>query len=68
MMNRLDYNMRLLRPKEAAKFLGVTTQTLREMEKRGELKPVRLPSGRRRYRTDDISRLMGEDHDALNGW
>lgn len=52
---------------EAAKKLGVTTQTLREMEKRGEIKAIRLPSGRRRYRTDDISKIMGEDRDILNG-
>ena len=59
--------MRLLRPKEAAKKLGVTTWTLREMEKRGEIESVRLPSGRRRYRSSDISRIMGEDSDVLNG-
>ena len=59
--------MRLLRPKEAAKKLGVTTQTLREMEKRGEIEAVRLPSKRRRYRSSDISRFMGEDRDVLNG-
>ncbi len=59
--------MRLLRPKEAAKKLGVTTWTLRKMEKRGEIESVRLPSGRRRYRSSDISRIMGEDSDILNG-
>lgn len=59
--------MRLLRPKEAAKKLGVTTQTLREMEKHGEIEAVRLPSRRRRYRSSDISRIMGETSDILNG-
>lgn len=59
--------MRLLRPKEAAKKLGVDVTTLKAMESRGELKTVKLPNGHRRYRSTDIARLMGEDHDTLNG-
>jgi len=59
--------MKLLRPKEAAKLLGVTVKTLRAMNKRGEIEAVVLPNGQRRYPTDEVSRLMGKDHDILNG-
>ena len=59
--------MRLLRPKEAAKKLGVDVKTLKKMEGRGEIESVRLPNGYRRYRSTDIARLMGENHDTLNG-
>lgn len=58
--------MRLLRPKEAAKKLGVDVKTLKLMEGRGEIETVRLPNGHRRYRSTDISKMMGEDHDILN--
>ena len=59
--------MRLLRPKEAARKLGVTVKTLREMENRGEIMVIRLPNGHRRYRSDVISKFLGEDDDILNG-
>jgi len=59
--------MRLLRPKEAAKKIGVDVKTLKKMESRGEIESVRLPNGYRRYRSADISKLMGQDHDVLNG-
>lgn len=56
-----------MRPVEAAKKLGVDVKTLKVMERRGEIETVRLPNGYRRYRSTDIARLMGEDHDILNG-
>lgn len=59
--------MRLLRPKEAARKIGVDVTTLKAMESRGEIESVRLPNDHRRYRSTDIARLMGEDHDTLNG-
>jgi len=51
--------MVLLRPKDAAKMLGVTTTTLRAMDKRGELLPVRTSGNQRRFNEDDVKKLMG---------
>ncbi|WP_222926510.1 MerR family DNA-binding transcriptional regulator [Fervidicola ferrireducens] len=43
--------MELLSIGEAAKRLGVHPNRLRAWEKQGLIKPVRLPSGQRRYLT-----------------
>lgn len=51
--------MRSLRPKEVADILGVNKTTLRRMEDRGELHPIRLPNGHRRYRAEEIERIIG---------
>jgi putative resolvase len=51
--------MRLLRPREAATKLGVTVQTLRAMEKRGELHPVRTSGNHRRFHEEELKQLMG---------
>ena len=51
--------MELLRPKEAAKMLGVTTTTLREWDKRGVLHSVRTPGNQRRFHENEIKKLMG---------
>lgn len=59
--------MKLLRPKEAAEKLGISVKTLHVMEGRGEIEVVRLPNNHRRYLSGEISRLMGKNHDVLNG-
>ena len=59
--------MKLLRPKEAAEKLGVSVKTLHAMEDSGEIEVVRLQNGHRRYLRGEISRLMGKNHDVLNG-
>lgn len=46
-----------VRPKEAAKALGVSPKTLRRYWKKGKIKAVRLPSGRLRYPKDEIERI-----------
>jgi excisionase family DNA binding protein len=47
--------------RDAAKRLGVHENTVRNLEKRGELKAVRLPgSGFRRFRKQDVERMRGE--------
>lgn len=47
--------------REAAKELGVHENTVRNLEKRGELKAVRLPgSGFRRFLKEDIERMRQE--------
>lgn len=53
---------RLLRIKEAARFLGVHPATLRRWDKEGKLKAVRIGSrrevGDRRYRLEDIQEFI----------
>lgn len=45
--------------KEAAEFLGVTTTTLRNWDRRGKLVPVRHPvNGYRLYRKSDLEDLL----------
>ncbi|WP_338833657.1 hypothetical protein MHLNE_26130 [Moorella humiferrea] len=50
--------MELLTISKAAKKLGVHPNSLRNWEKRGLIKPVRLPGGQRRYSMDELSRLL----------
>lgn len=51
--------MRLLRPKETAKMLGVTTTTLREWDKQGVLHSIRTTGNQRRFHEDEVKKLMG---------
>ncbi|WP_207712635.1 MerR family DNA-binding transcriptional regulator [Desulfofundulus sp. TPOSR] len=51
--------MELLSIGEAAKRLGVHPNRLRVWEKQGLKRPVRLPSGQRRYPLDEIHRILG---------
>jgi len=50
--------MELLTIAQAAKKLGVHANSLRNYEKRGLIKPARLPSGQRRYSMEDLSRVL----------
>lgn len=50
-------NKQYLRVSEAAKILGVTSQTLRNWEKSGKLVPERTPGGQRKYVVAEIQRL-----------
>lgn len=53
--------MEFLNVRETAKQLGVHENTVRNLERRGELKAVRLPgSGFRRFRKEDIERMRRE--------
>jgi putative resolvase len=49
----------LLRPKDAAKQLGVSVRTLQRMDNSGKLKVVRTTGGRRRIPETEVHRLMG---------
>ncbi len=53
--------MKLIRPGEAAKMLGVTTQTLKNMEDRGILTTIRLPGGHRRYKISEIEAILNKE-------
>jgi excisionase family DNA binding protein len=48
----------LLTPTEAADVFRVTTRTLARWAQAGKLDVVRTPLGRRRYKRDDVQRLL----------
>lgn len=47
----------LMQVRQAAQALGVHENTIRRWEERGLLHAVRLPSGVRRFRPDDVERV-----------
>lgn len=49
---------KLIKPKEVAKMLCVSTKTLYNYEKKGVLKPFILPSGHRRYWEKEVEELL----------
>jgi hypothetical protein len=65
----------LMQVRVAARELGVSENTLRRWEQRGLLRAVRLPSGVRRFRLEDIAAMraqmfsgfpaMGENDDVV---
>jgi excisionase family DNA binding protein len=44
---------------EAAKYLGVSRDTLRRWEKRGKIKAIRSPTNRRYYTKKQLNEIMG---------
>ena len=50
----------LMQVREAARELGVHENTLRRWEQRGLITAVRLPSGVRRFRAEDIDELRDQ--------
>lgn len=52
--------MPLLQVREAARGLGVHENTLRRWEERGLIKAVRLPTGVRRFRSEDVGQLQAQ--------
>ena len=68
MKNLLDY----LQIKEAAEYLGVTSATLRNWEKRGKLSTFRHPINRYRlYKKEDLDALLQQIQKSkckLNQW
>lgn len=51
----------MYKPKDFAKIINVTTQTLRNWEKNGKLIPLHLPSGQRRYSEKQLKQVLGEE-------
>jgi DNA-binding transcriptional MerR regulator len=47
---------------EFAKLVGVTTQTLRNWDESGKLKPILLESGHRRYTDTHLNEIRGIKH------
>ena len=55
---------RYLTPKEAGKLLGVSTRTIQRWDKKGLIKVVRTPAGRRRIPLSEVRRILGERQKA----
>jgi excisionase family DNA binding protein len=51
----------LLTPREVAGLFGVRTTTIARWAREGALTPLRTPGGHRRYRRQDIQRLLSKD-------
>lgn len=58
--------MALLGVREAARRLGVHENTLRRWEQSGFIRAVKLPTGVRRFREEDVERLHHEMHRAVD--
>jgi putative resolvase len=58
--------MTLLGVREAARRLGVHENTLRRWEQSGLIRAVKLPTGVRRFRAEDVERLHEEMHRAVD--
>jgi putative resolvase len=50
----------LMKVREVARTLGVHENTVRRWEERGLLRAVRLPSGIRRFRPEDVEAMRAE--------
>jgi len=57
-------DMKLLRPSEAAKFLGVSTSTIARWADQGRVEVTKLPSGHRRYVASSVEHLQKELRDV----
>jgi hypothetical protein len=55
----------LLGGRRAARELGVHENTLRRWEQAGLVRAIKLPTGVRRYRAEDIDRLAKQMYDGL---
>jgi len=51
-------NNELLTAQQVAERLSVHVESVRRWTRQGDLRAVRLPSGRYRYRTDDVAALL----------
>lgn len=51
-------NTELLTAQEVAQRLSVHVESVRRWTRRGEIPAVRLPSGRYRYRSQDVADLV----------
>jgi excisionase family DNA binding protein len=55
----------LMQVRQAARALGVSENTIRRWEERGLLRAVRLPSGVRRFRPEDIEQTRARMFEGL---
>lgn len=57
--------MALMQVRQAANALGVSENTIRRWEQRGLIPAVRLPSGVRRFRSEDIEAAKARMYEGL---
>lgn len=55
----------LMQVRQAARILGVSENTIRRWEDRGLLRAVRLPSGVRRFRPEDVEATRNRMYEGL---
>lgn len=61
LLHRSEFVMaQLMKVRETARLLGVHENTVRRWEERGLLHAVRLPSGVRRFRAEDVEAMRAE--------
>lgn len=46
---------------EFASLIGVSISTLRNWDKKGILKPIKLASGHRRYTEEQLNKILGNE-------
>lgn len=63
--NSSDKKYSLLTAREAAEYLRVSLSTLRRMERRGTLRPLRTPGGHRRYTVEMLNESLSQHSDSL---
>ena len=51
----------LISPQNTAKMLGVCIATLRNWEKDGKIKCVRTMGGHRRYKLEEVMRILNKE-------
>jgi excisionase family DNA binding protein len=59
---RKEFALELVQVRAAAQRLGVHENTLRRWEESGRIRAVRLPSGVRRFRVEDVELLYDQIH------
>lgn len=63
----MDYSRgQLLKAREAARYLGVSLNTLYRMEQKGHLSPFRTPGGHRRYSLEMLDRYLEQSRSRFN--
>jgi excisionase family DNA binding protein len=61
-----ENDRKLLNSRQAARYLGISLNTLYRMEKGGLINPFRTPGGHRRYSVEILDRYLEESR-AVNG-
>ena len=55
------HDMQVLTPAETMRALGISRRTLNRYVEAGKLRPVRLPSGHRRFAGADVEALIARE-------
>ncbi len=66
-MNERSEAEELLTPSEVAKLFRVDPKTVTRWAKAGKLSSIRTLGGHRRYRADEVRRLLDDREEQLDG-